>query len=552
MLLQLLRPHRRGRGRGGRGIGMAQRRQRLEFLLILVGDLLGLLAVADDARGDQHDQLGAVAVAVGAAEQPADHRNPVETGNAGIRHALVLLDQAAEQNGLPALHRHLGAQLALRNGRVAIDHRLRRVALADLLADIHVDQTAGIDARTDVEDDAGVEVVHRVVGVARTQAGADRGLVDRDAVADLDGADLVVHHHHRGRRQRLGIAAGFHRADGHLHVVVEEGIEERFTAKTGATLAERTVLAGGGGAGNEVAVVVDGGADQPLQIPLHAELQLAGELDLENARLDLHLQRHVVELVDGALDLLPLRRPGADQQLVVAVDRADPHAAVAGGVLLAVGGAAGTLVAAEGRRHAARHGAAHAGAAAVTALAAADEAAARTAVQSTGTDWAQARAGIAETAGGAAQAGGVDIVGAAERAAAEARPDLAALIATAAGAVGVDLRQVAGQIGSLQVAHVVDEQLRLVAAAGVDLADPLADLAQVVGLGADHHQRIGALDRDEAQHAGQRRAAVFAEQAVELGHQLADPGVLQVEHAHRGAAQPVHVEGAYHAFIVGQ
>src|SRR6185312_14677470 len=114
---------------------------------------------------------------------------------------------------------------------------------------------------------------------------------------------------------------------------------------------------------------VGGAACQPLQVPLHAELELPGEPDLEDARFDLHLQRHVVELLDGALDLLPLRRPGAHQQLVVAVDRADPHAAVAGRILLAAAATAATAAtanalaaAAECRRHAAGRGPAHAGA----------------------------------------------------------------------------------------------------------------------------------------------------------------------------------------------
>src|SRR6185312_16281145 len=468
--------------------------------------------------------------------------------DAGVGDALVLLDQAAEQHGLAALHRDLGGQRALRDRRVAVDQLLRGIALADLLADVHVDQAAGIDPRANLEDDAGVEIVHRVVAGARADTGVDRGLVDRNAVAHLDRADLVVHHHHRGCRQRLGVAAGLHRAHGDLHVGVEEGVEERFAAVRRAALAQRPVLAGGGGAGDEVAVVVDGAADETLQVPLHAELERAGEPDLQDARLDLHLQRHVVELVDRALDLLPLRGAGADQQLVVAVHRADPHAAVAGGILLA--GFRVAAAVAEAGRHAAGHRAGLAVAAAVATLAAAVEAAAAGAVHRAAAD--RAGAGVAEAAGGAAQRVGVDVVGAAQRAAAQARPDLAAVVATAAGAVGVDLRQVTGQVGGLEIAHVVDEQLRLVAAAGVDLGDPLAHFAQVVGLGADDHQCIGALDRDEAQHAGQRRAAVFAEQRIQLGHQLGDAGVLQVEHAHRGAAQPVHVEGADHALVVGQ
>src|SRR6185312_2291797 len=145
-----------------------------------------------------------------------------------------------------------------------------------------------------------------------------------------------------GRGQRLGVAAVLHRAHRHLHLAVEEGVEKRFAAVGVAATTQRDLAGVAGLAGLEAAIGrAAGAAGEALQVPLHAELELAGEVHLEDARLDLHLQRDGVQPLDRRLDLGPLRGPGAYQQLVVRVHRADTDTAVLRDVLLVLAGRVG-------------------------------------------------------------------------------------------------------------------------------------------------------------------------------------------------------------------
>ncbi|MNO63439.1 hypothetical protein D3C76_541460 [compost metagenome] len=116
----------------------------------------------------------------------------------------------------------------------------------------------------------------------------------------------------------------------------------------------------------------------------------------------------------------------------------------------------------------------------------------------------------------------------------------------------VYLAQVARQVGGLHVAHVVDEQLRLVATAFVDGPNPLADLLQVLRLRRNSDNRVGPLVGHELDHIGQRHAAVRAEQLLQLRHQFGHRGALQAVHADRHAFEPVDVEGVDGVLVVGQ
>ncbi len=109
----------------------------------------------------------------------------------------------------------------------------------------------------------------------------------------------------------------------HLQVGADEGVEQRIRASAQHRHPQRALAAGGVGHSG-----AGGIARQASQVPLHAKVQFTGEFDFENARLDLHLQRWVVEAFDRRFDLFPLHRAGADQQLVTAFLRGDPGACV--------------------------------------------------------------------------------------------------------------------------------------------------------------------------------------------------------------------------------
>ena len=135
----------------------------------------------------------------------------------------------------------------------------------------------------------------------------------------------------------------------------------------------------------------------------------------------------------------------------------------------------------------------------------------------------------------------------------EARRHRAGVVAGAVGGRAVVERvEVFGEIGSLDVLDVVHVQAVGAAGAGVDLGDEVAHFVHVGGLRGDHHDAVAVFQRNEARHAGHGRIALAAEHLVELRHQRGGFHVLQRDHRHRHAAQPVHVEGAHGALVIGQ
>src|SRR5690606_26492623 len=118
--------------------------------------------------------------------------------HAGLLAGVVLGDEAAQKHGLAALHGHLGFHLALVDGHVA-RNGITLARLADLLAEFHVDQATGIDARRHRQDHAGVAELHGagVVGRATDARSGDTTEIrahDRDLVTDVDARLLVVEH----------------------------------------------------------------------------------------------------------------------------------------------------------------------------------------------------------------------------------------------------------------------------------------------------------------------------------------------------------------------
>ena len=62
---------------------------------------------------------------------------------------------------------------------------------------------------------------------------------------------------------------------------------------------------------------------QPGEPPLHSVLEFTGEAHFQHAGLDVDLQRHDIQFLDGRLDLVPFDRRRLDHQLVVLLDRRD-------------------------------------------------------------------------------------------------------------------------------------------------------------------------------------------------------------------------------------
>ena len=111
----------------------------------LLGGLQRLVAVVDGARGDEHQQLGAALVVEGA-EQVAEHGNLVQAvGDAGLGLVLVVLDQAAQDDGVAALYRHGALDLALPMRGEAVGAG-GGGGEALLLLHFHDHQATGVDA----------------------------------------------------------------------------------------------------------------------------------------------------------------------------------------------------------------------------------------------------------------------------------------------------------------------------------------------------------------------------------------------------------------------
>src|SRR5690606_15005786 len=118
-------------------------------------------------------------------------------------------------------------------------------------------------------------------------------------------------------------------------------------------------------------------------------------------------------------------------------------------------------------------------------------------------------------------------------------------------AAAENLRQPVGQVPRPDVLEVVAVQPHA-GTGGIDPLQPLAHVVQVFGLGGDHHHRVGALDRHEAEHPGDGRLALVAEDRLQVLHHALGAAGFQREHADRHAGQPVDVEHLDGAQVVLQ
>ncbi|MNG99505.1 hypothetical protein D3C79_586770 [compost metagenome] len=116
----------------------------------------------------------------------------------------------------------------------------------------------------------------------------------------------------------------------------------------------------------------------------------------------------------------------------------------------------------------------------------------------------------------------------------------------------IDLAQISGKVRRFHVAHVVHEQLRFVATAFIDGADPVTDFLQILRLRRDGDDRVGAFVGHEPDHVRQWHAAVGPEQLLQLRHELGHRGALQAVNANRHALEPVDVEGVDGVLVVGE
>ena len=91
----VLRPHR-----------VAEPLEPLDALAEVFGDVTRLVAIADDVGRDQHDQLDAVGVVRLGAEEPAEHGDIHEEGNAAAGVGERVVDDAPDQHAVAVLHDH--------------------------------------------------------------------------------------------------------------------------------------------------------------------------------------------------------------------------------------------------------------------------------------------------------------------------------------------------------------------------------------------------------------------------------------------------------------
>jgi hypothetical protein len=230
-----------------------------------------------------------------------------------------------------------------------------------------------------------------------------------------------------------------------------------------------------------------------LDEPVDAELQVVAQQHLGEQHLDQDLATHDVELLERALDHVVIGGRGEDEEGVRVLVRDDPHFA------RGRPGRAGNLERGRGRRRRHRRGRRLRG-----------------------------RLRLAERRG-------ADFRG--TRARGECR----------GGGRGAPRReQVAHelrQVLRLAVADLVDEEARAGAGAAelVEAVDPGPRRLEVLRLRGHHEERVEALDRDHAHHA-RERAALGAEDLVEVGDQRLHVGALDREEADRVAREEIGVE----------
>src|ERR1043166_1637095 len=137
-------------------VGTTLRAQQGKLGAELFGGMIRIDRIADHARADQHDELGAIQAVVVDAECRTEARDVLEQRNALAAVGAAVADQAADRDRLTVRHRHRRRHPALLDGRAVDARRAGRHARAYLLAQLHEHEPAAINARRHLEDDAGV------------------------------------------------------------------------------------------------------------------------------------------------------------------------------------------------------------------------------------------------------------------------------------------------------------------------------------------------------------------------------------------------------------
>jgi len=161
----------------------------LKGIVVTADHVFNTALLVDDVAGDHDQDLGAVQVGIGAAEESADERDLIEDRQGFEGVFAFFLDQTADDHGLAIVDRHVGLDLAGgelrrlrgagdrdhgRSGEGLVDLQGDEVGAGDLRGDDQLD--TGIFERRAGEQGAGAAGVgHRAAHVRRLFADVDRG-----------------------------------------------------------------------------------------------------------------------------------------------------------------------------------------------------------------------------------------------------------------------------------------------------------------------------------------------------------------------------------------
>src|SRR6266567_4166542 len=125
--------------------------QLFHLALDLVGGILNLVGIVDDARREENHQLGTSLAALLPTECGAYNWDLMQHRNASRVVGLGLLDETPDRDGFAILHGYLRGERALRKrGRIDAARRVP-LRLTDFLFDLHGDDTARIHAGQNIK-----------------------------------------------------------------------------------------------------------------------------------------------------------------------------------------------------------------------------------------------------------------------------------------------------------------------------------------------------------------------------------------------------------------
>src|SRR6266568_9681560 len=311
----------RGQNGGGRGQAWGSPNRFLDLwrdALHLLRHPVGIHGSADHARRDEKQELGLLDLLLGGPEEIAEHGDAVEQRDARADEGALVLNEAAQDEGLVVEEHHRGLGLALGESRGIDGRGLREANLVDLLLDVESYRALFTDARSHREDDARIFVLDRLGdGVARAAARRHRYLLGGDdghRGRDVDDGLLVLARHDGRARQHVDLVLAGERVQrrdelfGHEREHVEADRQDRPAAEASCARDDARRRKARQGPGRILGVRE--GELAAAQRPLDAELGVVGESDLGGQHLDEHLAGHTVELLDGVLDVAPETRIG--------------------------------------------------------------------------------------------------------------------------------------------------------------------------------------------------------------------------------------------------